>query len=419
MAQANHYFAPDIDTAGVAIDTMGALQQQQLQRQQAQQQQAEFQQGQEKDALLKNALVQFLGPVNAGMVTGDAGMTPQGQQSAVPMQGQPNTLAGGGPQPAQGDPRAQQNSLAQIMYANPALGAQIMQQQAQQQQFAQEQALAQAKVQKEAYQQQAKQKLLEVRYFKRMPNPGKALEMGHTEAYDNMVKQGVDMTDPDAVRGALDRAEAHLGSIAGEAPEKEEDSAISLAEGAQLVDKKTGRKIAENVKDRTADNQAQNQRLFERANKLRDEYNAQTKDFSAVQSQYDNIVSTSAKPSAAGDISLIFSYMKMLDPASTVREGEFATAQNSGSAFNRVGALYNKVMKGERLTTDQRSDFVGQAGNIFKSRAGQKAKVTKKYSEFAQRTGVDPLDVVGAPEDAAAPAAGGGGLPDGWSVQEH
>ena len=36
-------------------------------------------------------------------------------------------------------------------------------------------------------------------------------------------------------------------------------------------------------------------------------------------------------PDAAGDMALIFSYMKMLDPNSTVREGEYATAQDAGS----------------------------------------------------------------------------------------
>ena len=70
--------------------------------------------------------------------------------------------------------------------------------------------------------------------------------------------------------------------------------------------------------------------------------------------------------SAAGDLALIFNYMKMLDPGSTVREGEFATAQNAQGVAGRISSLYNQILSGERMTEAQRKEFTGQAEKIFK-----------------------------------------------------
>src|SRR3990167_7070520 len=59
--------------------------------------------------------------------------------------------------------------------------------------------------------------------------------------------------------------------------------------------------------------------------------------FNAVKEGY-NRVAASMRGTAAGDMSLIFGIMKMLDSNSTVREGEYATAQNAGSIPDRVRA---------------------------------------------------------------------------------
>jgi hypothetical protein len=55
---------------------------------------------------------------------------------------------------------------------------------------------------------------------------------------------------------------------------------------------------------------------------LRKEFNnlPEVKQFKSVKTMYDNVKSSADKKSAAGDMSLIFAYMKILDPTSTVRE---------------------------------------------------------------------------------------------------
>ena len=90
----------------------------------------------------------------------------------------------------------------------------------------------------------------------------------------------------------------------------------------------------------------------------------------------------------------IFNYMKVLDPGSTVREGEFATAQNSASVPDIIRAKYNKVISGERLATDQRADFVDRSRKLYKSQADIQTKNVNLYRTRAERFGVDPQDVI-------------------------
>lgn len=143
---------------------------------------------------------------------------------------------------------------------------------------------------------------------------------------------------------------------------------------------------------------------FAKANVLRDEFNALTKDYGTVAASYNTIKSLAKEPSAAGDIGLLTSYMRMIDPGSTVREGEFATAENAGGVPDKVTARYNNLLRGERLSDVQRADFVKQAGSMFQSRKSQYSKTRTTYRDLATRAEVNPLDVIGAEEAEAPPA---------------
>lgn len=99
--------------------------------------------------------------------------------------------------------------------------------------------------------------------------------------------------------------------------------------------------------------------------KFRREYNDQTKPYQEVKSAYGRVLSS--EDTAVGDLSLIFGYMKMLDPGSVVREGEFATAQNAAGVPERITNIYNKVATGQRLSPSQRESFKGQAKGLYNS----------------------------------------------------
>lgn len=100
---------------------------------------------------------------------------------------------------------------------------------------------------------------------------------------------------------------------------------------------------------------------------LRKEFLGQAKPYIEIGQAYKKIQESAKTPSAAGDLALIFNYMKILDPGSVVREGEFATAQNAAGVPDRIRAQYNQVINGQRLADVQRQDFLNQAKNVTRS----------------------------------------------------
>jgi hypothetical protein len=107
------------------------------------------------------------------------------------------------------------------------------------------------------------------------------------------------------------------------------------------------------------------------------------KTYTATRDGFEKVRSGAQLDSAQGDISLVFGFMKMLDPTSVVREGEFATAQNSGGIPDTVVNAYNKAMNGERLTPSQRQQFVQAAASQYKNTVENLENVNRRYSGFA------------------------------------
>ena len=125
--------------------------------------------------------------------------------------------------------------------------------------------------------------------------------------------------------------------------------------------------------------------------KFRKEYSDQTKGYQEVKSAYSRILAS--EDSAVGDLSLIFGYMKMLDPGSVVREGEFATAQNAAGVDDRVRNLYNRVMSGERLSESQRKSFKGQANKLYSTAQQQEGQVRKGIERIAKGYGLNTSNI--------------------------
>ena len=129
------------------------------------------------------------------------------------------------------------------------------------------------------------------------------------------------------------------------------------------------------------------------------------KAFNDVASSYDVIsdIANRKQPSPQDDLSLIYSYVKMLDPNSVVREGEFATAENSASVPDRIRNAYNKVIQGTRLNSDQRSQYSNAAKGIYESRSRRYKDLVSEYSDYARDAGLDPQEVFRA-RGTAGPA---------------
>ena len=127
-------------------------------------------------------------------------------------------------------------------------------------------------------------------------------------------------------------------------------------------------------------------------NELRDEVNALTKDFRVVQDAHTKIKNVAN--TGAGDMSLLYSFIKLLDPGSVVRESEFAAAAQSGSYGERVQGAVNRALTGQRLPDSLRQDFIREADNLYKSQKAGTDRVIKHYTGIAERAGLNPQDVI-------------------------
>lgn len=136
------------------------------------------------------------------------------------------------------------------------------------------------------------------------------------------------------------------------------------------------------------------ERVFKQTKDLRQEFTKNSGEFLKQRDAFSRIQASSEDPSAAGDLALIFNYMKLLDPGSTVREGEFATAAQSASLPQVIVAKYNKMIKGERLEAKQRDDFTDRANRLFSKAQGIHENRINQFSGIAERNKLPIKDVL-------------------------
>jgi hypothetical protein len=135
---------------------------------------------------------------------------------------------------------------------------------------------------------------------------------------------------------------------------------------------------------------------FDDEGKLRKEWDALqgTKEYGKQLTAYKRIRDSAKDPSAAGDLAMIFNYMKLLDPGSVVRESEFATAQNAAGVPQRIRNVWNQLKAGERLAPEQRMDFVDRADRLYQGAAELQKARNDKYRKLAKDYGLEPTRIV-------------------------
>ena len=158
----------------------------------------------------------------------------------------------------------------------------------------------------------------------------------------------------------------------------------------QMTPEQTERLIIEKSNKTKADDE----RIKTQTTSLRKEFNNITKTDREISVAYQKIKQAAENPSGPGDLALIFAYMKLLDPGSTVREGEFATAQNSGGVDDKTIALYNRIVDGERLSEKQRPAFLNAAGLMIKPYRDNFEATKIRYSTLAEENGLQPSQVI-------------------------
>lgn len=167
-----------------------------------------------------------------------------------------------------------------------------------------------------------------------------------------------------------------------------------LLERKQRLDEKKFEQDVREFEQKAKTGGLNQKEVFDNTQKLRKEFTGLSGEFIKQRDAFGRIQASIEDPSAAGDLALIFNFMKVLDPGSTVREGEFATAANSAGVPDRIRAQYNKVSTGERLADKQRNDFANRAKKLFSRANTQHNKRVEQFTGVAKRAGFNVEDVL-------------------------
>lgn len=138
------------------------------------------------------------------------------------------------------------------------------------------------------------------------------------------------------------------------------------------------------------------EKKFDRTSKLREEYTKTpiVRDFQQVQVAYNQISGALKNPSAAGDLAAATKFMKLLDPGSVVRESELGMAMAATGVLDKATNYYNLLKTGQKLTPEQRKDFMNVAGTLYKASENVVIPLQSQYRGLAAEAGVNPKSVV-------------------------
>lgn len=145
----------------------------------------------------------------------------------------------------------------------------------------------------------------------------------------------------------------------------------------------------------------------------------------ATQSMGDHFSRITAVDSntPAGQMSMIFAYMKMLDDGSVVRESEYAQAAKTAGMADRAQTYLASLKTGQKLSPTQIREFQESARQIMAEVEKKQGDLDNDTKELAQSYGLNPDRVVyrsaGGKKMSQAPSAGGKPMsPDEFFAQK-
>lgn len=204
------------------------------------------------------------------------------------------------------------------------------------------------------------------------------------------------------------QAETMLATPAGREPLKSPIGQM-IADYNQLqragADPVTLRQMQQRI-DREAKGDDKN--AFTNEHQLRAEHTNLVKPIREVESAFSKIqavMKNTPEGSPAGDLAILYSFHKILDPRSQTTEGEFRNAQTARSILEGLGLNWNDiaaVWTNKGLTRDQRQDFLNQATQLHSTAGRERANLDQRYRDLAKRHNIDP--------EAVAPRSAKGGI---------
>lgn len=233
--------------------------------------------------------------------------------------------------------------------------------------------------------------------------------------------------------------DGYIAAVEGIDPEKglqlraataKDNSPLTVAPGASLIDRKTMKPIYTAPKETTQPNDVREyeyargqgykgsfeqyqiaqkragassvnvstgQKGFDNTLKLRTDFRSEPiyKAHQEVESAYSQIKQSLKQASPAGDLAGATKLMKILDPGSVVRESELGMAMQASGLMDRVQNYATNVLSGNKLTPTQRADFQKLADALYGESAKQYTAKRSEYEGIAGRNQLNVDDVLG------------------------
>lgn len=123
---------------------------------------------------------------------------------------------------------------------------------------------------------------------------------------------------------------------------------------------------------------------------IQDKVRSAFKQDNVIASQYRAMQTAVANPSPQGDTALLYSFFKVLDPESTVREGEIDMVKASRSIPDQFKGYAQRLAGGGTLLPSERQDLLNQAARQVQGRIPRAQSDLKAYRENAGRLNLDP-----------------------------
>lgn len=123
---------------------------------------------------------------------------------------------------------------------------------------------------------------------------------------------------------------------------------------------------------------------------FQDKYRAATKPSFQRAQAYESMMTAAQDPSPKGDLTMVYSFIKALDPESVVREGEIDLVNANRSIPDRVKGYAQRLATGQSLLPAERQDLINQARTLMMTDYKRSRGDISAYRDNAKRLQLDP-----------------------------
>jgi hypothetical protein len=112
---------------------------------------------------------------------------------------------------------------------------------------------------------------------------------------------------------------------------------------------------------------------------------------------YQTMYNAATNPTQKGDTTMLYTFFKVLDPQSTVREGEIEMIKQSRSIPEKFKGMAIKLASGQTLLEGERADLLNQAYQYVANQQRGVNETIDMYKDYAKAFGLNPEKAVPNP----------------------